>query len=295
MSSEESNNDGNIGHNSGAHAMRVETLPLGEVSVWQPAQELADDVQQIDIDNEREIIQESGQKVPLPARQREDGGVEVVAQAHILEALRDIGSSDPTVSVRIFPSMSDAAAFKLLSQNAEPGVVASPLARGQLLASAVKHFKTEAAAARGCGVAKSTISKRLDVIRAAKLLGDKVIVSRDIDQRSASWLMGAVGRGQKPDPDKFPYRVRLLAAIETMPKGSAKQVFHALRRAIKDEVSAKPRKGVTSLAHGGTPIGELRRMKNGDLRISLLGVGQIGAEDLAAILRDAIGTARRNG
>jgi len=295
MRSEESNKDGNIGHNSGVNAMRVETLPLSKIIVWQPAQDLANDVQPLDIDNEREVIQESGQKAPLPAREREDGRVEVVAQAHILTALEDIGSSDPTVSVRIFPSMSDAAAFKLLSQNAEPGVVASPLARGQLLASAVKHFKTEAAAAQGCGVAKSTISKRLDVIRAAKLLGDKVIVSRDIDQRSASWLMGAVGRGQKPDPDKFPHRVRLLAAIETMPRGSAKQVFLALRRAIKDEVSAKPRKGVTSLAHGKTPIGELRRMKNGDLRISLLGVGQIGAEDLAAILRDAIGTARRDG
>lgn len=295
MKIDKSNSGGNIGHNSGVNVVRIETLPLDKITVWQPAQELANDVQPLDIDNEREVIQESGQKVPLPARQREDGCVEVVAQAHVLHALRDIGSSDPTVSVRIFPSMSDAAAFKLLSQNAEPGVVASPLARGQLLASAVKHFKTEAAAAQGCGVAKSTISKRLDVIRAAKLLGDKVIVSRDIDQRSASWLMGAVGRGQKPDPDKFPHRACLLAAIETMPKGSAKQVFHALRRAIKDEVSTKPRKGVTSLAHGGTPIGELRRMKYGDLRISLLGVGQIGAEDLAAILRDAIGTARRNG
>ena len=182
MRREELNAEGNIGHNSGINAMRVETLPLDKITVWQPAQELADDVQQIDIDNEREIIKESGQKVPLPARQREDGCVEVVAQAHVLHALRDIGSSDPTVSVRIFPSMSDAAAFKLLSQNAEPGVVASPLARGQLLASAVKHFKTEAAAAKGCGVAKSTISKRLDVTRAAKLLGGKVTVARDIDQ-----------------------------------------------------------------------------------------------------------------
>ncbi len=295
MKTDESNSGGNIGHNSGVNAMRVETLPLGKITVWQPAQELANDVQPLDIDNEREVIQESGQKVPLPARQWEDGCVEVIAQAHVLQALRDIGSSDPTVSVRIFPSMSDAAAFKLLSQNAEPGVVASPLARGQLLASAVKHFKTEAAAAKGCGVAKSTISKRLDVIRAAKLLGDKVIVSRDIDQRSASWLMGAVGRGQKPDPDKFPHRVRLLDAIGTVPQGSAKQVFAALRRVIKDEAKVKPKKGITGLTYGETSIGEMRRMKNGDLRISLVGVGQIGAEELAAILRDAIGTARRNG
>ena len=118
---------------------------------------------------------------------------------------------------------------------------------------------------------------------------------RDIDQRSASWLMGAVGRGQKPDPDKFPHRARLLAAIRTMPRGSAKQVSAALRRVNKDEVQIKRRKGITGLTYGETPIGEMRRMKNGDLRISLVGVGQIGADDLAAILRDAIGAARRNG
>lgn len=80
MRSEESNKDGNIGHNSGVNAMRVETLPLSKIIVWQPAQDLANDVQPLDIDNEREVIQESGQKAPLPAREREDGRVEVVAQ-----------------------------------------------------------------------------------------------------------------------------------------------------------------------------------------------------------------------
>ncbi|QFI62665.1 hypothetical protein D0Y83_04780 [Qipengyuania flava] len=295
MKSEISNSHGEIGHNSGANAMRIETLPLGKVVVWEPAQDLADDVQQIDIENEREINLASGQRAPLPARLRDDGCIEVVAQAHVLKALESAEKSDAMVSVRIFPKMSDAAAFKLLSQHAEPGAVASLLARGQLLASAVKHFKTEAAAADGCGVAKSTISKRLDVIRSAKLLGDKVIVLRDIDQRSASWLMSAVGRGQKPNPDKFPHRARLLDAIETVPRGSAKQVFAALRRAIKEEAQAKPRKGITGLTYGETPIGELRRMKNGDLRISLVGAGQVGAEDLVAILREAIAAARREG
>ena len=90
------------------------------------------------------------------------------------------------------------------------------------------------------------------------------------------------------------HREKLLQAIDALQPGNAKQAFAALRKALKDDLPAKQRKGVTLLIFRGSAIGELRRKPNGDLRLEFRNVGEIEAEELAAITREAISSARRS-
>lgn len=296
-----SNPASGIGHNSGNARAQIRRLAVSDIEIWEPAKEQAGDLPKDDLALQIELILEVGQPRPLPARERADGLIEVVSGAHIISAIEHCNLVEParelTVELRIFQSLNDDAAYRLLAQDAEPGVRASPFARALLFDRAVKHFGSEAKAAVACKVAKSTISKNRDVTRAAKALGNKITVRRDIDQRSAMWLMTHLGRYPKngvPDPAPV-HREKLLQAIDALQPGNAKQVFAALRKALKDDLPAKQRKGgVTPLIFCGSTIGELRRKPNGDIRLEFRNVGEIEAEELAAIAREAISSARRS-
>ena len=288
------------GHNSGSARVQIKRVAIADIGIWEPAKEQAGDLPKDELALQIELIREVGQPRPLPARERADGRIEVVSGAYIISAIENCNllglRPELKVELRIFQSLNDDAAYRLLAQDAEPGVRASPFARALLFDRAVKHFGSETKAAAACKVAKSTISKNRDVTRAANALGDKIIVRRDIDQRSAMWLMTHLGRHPNNGaPDAVPvHREKLLKAIDALEPGTATQVFAALRKAMKDDLRAKQRKGVTSLMFRGSTIGELRRKPNGDLRLEFRNVGEIEAEELAAITREAISSARRS-
>ena len=300
MGKQVSNAASGIGHNSGSAGPQITQWAVSDIEIWEPAQEQASDLPKDKLALQIALIREVGQPRPLPARERADGRIEVVSGAHIVSAVEHCNLLEPDrefkVALRIFQSLTDDAAYRLLAQEAEPGPQASPFARALLFDRAVKHFGSEAKAAAACKVAKSTTSKTRDVTRAAKALGDKIIVRRDITQRSAMWLMTHLGRHPKngvPDPAPM-HREKLLQAIDALQPGNAKQAFAALRKALKDDLPAKQRKGVTPLIFRGSAIGELRRKPNGDLRLEFRNVGEIEAEELAAIAREAISSARRS-
>ena len=300
MDKQVSNPASGIGHNSGSARAQITQWPVSDIEIWEPAQEQASDLPKDKLALQIALIREVGQPRPLPARERADGRIEVVSGAHIVSAVEQCNLLEPgrefKVTLRIFQSLNDNAAYRLLAQEAEPGPQASPFARALLFDRAVKHFGSETKAAAACKVAKSTISKNRDVTRAAEALGDKIIVRRDITQRSAMWLMTHLGRHpHNGAPDAVPvHREKLLQAIDALEPGTATQVFAALRKAMKDDLPAKQRKGVTSLMFRGSTIGELRRKPNGDLRLEFRNVGEIEAEELAAITREAISSARRS-
>ena len=288
------------GHNSGSARVQIKRVAIADIGIWEPAKEQAGDLPKDELATQIELILEVGQPRPLPARERADGRIEVVSCAHVVSAIEHCNLLEPDrelkVELRIFQSLNDDDAYRLLAQDAEPGVRASPFARALLFDRAVKHFGSETKAAAACKVAKSTISKNRDVTRAAKALGDKIIVRRDITQRSAMWLMTHLGRHpHNGASNAVPvHREKLLTAIDALEPGTATQVFAALRKAMKDDLPAKQRQGVTSLIFRGSTIGELRRKPNGDLRLEFKNVGEIEAEELAAITREAISSARRS-
>ena len=300
MGKQVSNAASGIGHNSGSAGPQITQWAVSDIEIWEPAQEQASDLPKDKLALQIALIREVGQPRPLPARERADGRIEVVSGAHIVSAVEHCNLLEPDrefkVALRIFQSLNDDAAYRLLAQEAEPGPQASPFARALLFDRAVKHFGSEAKAAAACKVAKSTISKNRDVTRAAKALGDKIIVRRDITQRSAMWLMTHLGRHpHNGASNAVPvHREKLLTAIDALEPGTATQVFAALRKAMKDDLPAKQRQGVTSLIFRGSTIGELRRKPNGDLRLEFKNVGEIEAEELAAITREAISSARRS-
>ena len=289
-----------IGHNSSSTQVQIRRWAVEDVEIWEPAKEQAGDLPKDELATQIELILEVGQPRPLPARERADGRIEVVSCAHVVSAIEHCNLLEPDrelkVELRIFQSLNDDDAYRLLAQDAEPGVRASPFARALLFDRAVEHFGSETKAAAACKVAKSTISKNRDVTRAAKALGDKIIVRRDITQRSAMWLMTHLGRHpHNGASNAVPvHREKLLTAIDALEPGTATQVFAALRKAMKDDLPAKQRQGVTSLIFRGSTIGELRRKPNGDLRLEFKNVGEIEAEELAAITREAISSARRS-
>lgn len=300
MDKQVSNTMPGIGHNSSSARVQIKRVAIADIEIWEPAKEQASDLPKDELATQIELILEVGQPRPLPARERADGRIEVVSGAYIISAIEHCNLLEPDrelkVELRIFRSLDDDAAYRLLAQDAEPGVRASPFARALLFDRAVKHFGSEAKAAAACKVAKSTISKNRDVTRAAKALGNKITVRRDIDQRSAMWLMTHLGRHLKngaPDPAPV-HREKLLQAIDALQPGRAKQVFAQLRKALQDDLPGRQRKGVTPLIFRGSTIGELRRKPNGDLRLEFKNVGEIEAEELAVIAREAISSARRS-
>lgn len=281
-----------IGHNSG-FTSRVQIVPLAKIEIWLPAQEQANDVLPDVIEEEVGILAEAGQRAPVPARRRSDGRIEVVASAHVVTAVSRYIELNPErrdgVEVRVFERLDDAAAYRLLAQQIEPAYAASSLARGQFYMRAVEQFGNEAEAAKACRTSKASVSKNLDVVRACAIVGDKVLIRRDIAQRPASWLMGVVGRepdgSDAPDPAA---RSTVLAALDHLDVAPASRIFAALRAATKIET---PRRAGSVLSHGGREIGHVRHKKDGAIRIDLDDLGDTELEIVVELIREKLASA----
>lgn len=216
----------------GHPVIRLQTVAVESLSVWEPAQEQSSDCHSDTLQTEADIISVAGQRVPVPAREREDGRIEVIGKAHIVNAIRRYNQQHPDaivgVQVRVYRSCSDEQAFGLLAQDTEPGHEPSSLARGQLFMRAIAQFGGIEEAAGKCRVSKAAVSKNLDVARCIPIVGAKVQVQRDISQRDATWVMQVVGReADGSDAPDQGVRSAVLTHIATAEVAPAKKLFDA--------------------------------------------------------------------
>lgn len=296
------NDRGRIGDNSkadpGQPAIQIQTVAVESLSVWEPAQEQANDCHPHTLQTEADIVSVAGQRVPVPAREREDGSIEVIGKAHIVDAVRRYNQqhSDAVVGVqvRVYRSCSDEQAFGLLAQDAEPGHEPSSLARGQLFMRAIARFGGIEEAAAKCRVSKAAVSKNLDVARCIPIVGEKVQVQRDISQRDATWVMQVVGReADGSDAPDQGVRSAVLTHIATAELAPAKKLFAALRTVVSGSAAARPRKGQLSLVHEGREIGTVLPKKGGVVVINLVGTGDVELDTVMALVREAMELTRR--
>jgi len=144
--------------------------------------------------------------------------------------------------------------------------------------------------AQHLGVHKSTISRRLDVVRAIDILGDRIVVKRDVRQRDASWFVQTIGRepglADAPDPDMA---AKVLVVASSLPPMHAKPLFAELRAAAKAE---RPQPNLTPLAHAGHAIGSIRRKSGDKIRIDLTDAGDVELDTLIDLLREALARVR---
>jgi hypothetical protein len=287
-----------LGHNQPPLDTGLVTVALDELSVWPVAQEQADDVTEDVIDVEVAILAEAGQRVPLSARQTENGQIEVVAAAHVLTAIRRHNELYPEkplkVEVRVLQMRNAATPFRTLAQQIEPSHAASSLARGRFYLHAVAAFGDEAAVAKHCRVSAGAISKNLDVVRAHAHVKDKVLIARDISQRDGMWLMKVIGRDDAGTKAKdAEARANVLAAIAALPATNplpAAKLFAQLRTA---ERGAKASKADRWLHHGDRAVARMRVKKGQIVGIDLADVGDIELDTLMGIIREELASARR--
>ena len=267
------------------------------LEVWEPAGEQANDIDQVTIETVVQDLDGFGQHAVVTARELRGGKIQVVAKAYLVRAIRLANELKPDplrkVEVRVFATMSDEDAYRVLGQDVEQGPQPSSLARGQFMDSAVKHFGSEADAARGLRIAKSTISKNLDVVRCLPHVGEKVEVHRDISQRDAIWLMQIVRRADDGAGAADPDMQLVRDAIKTMKVMPAKKVFAGLRAALKATEPKKPRKNVVPIINGAGEIGTVKKLRDGRVTIELIRAGDIPLQDLMSLVEGAIAQTRQ--
>lgn len=171
-----------IGHNSGMNLATSPTnntksgpisVSVDKVVVWSAAAAQAADMQQFEMDQEVEVLKTSGQRMPVIVRRSADDRFEAIGRAHLVHVVKEHNRRFPTASMDIdihIMRLDDSAAFRLAAQELEPGTTVSSYARGCFFAQALERHRTEQDTALRCRVAKSTVSKNLDVYRAVSCL-----------------------------------------------------------------------------------------------------------------------------
>lgn len=276
-----------------AGATGVVSVPPAMVTIWAHATHQVDDVDADDVEREADIIETSGQFMPALGRRLADGTIEVIGRSYLVTAVLAYNNRHPEkpidlkIDVRTFD---EEAAFRLVAMELGETPRISAWDRGRFYHAAIEQFGSEAAVAQHLGVHKSTISRRLDVVRAVDMLGDRIVVKRDVRQRDASWFVQTVGREpdltDAPDAEAADKVMAVAASLDPMP---AKSLFAALRAAVKAD---RPQPDVTPLAHAGHAIGTIRRKSGGPIRIELTDVGDVELEALVDLLRDALARVR---
>lgn len=240
-----------IGHNQ--PPAEFISLPVDQLDIWPPAKEQADDHGDHEVEEEVEIIEDSGQRKRVVVRQLQNGRFEVLAGAHIVSAVaryNEAHSDQPrqvAVQVRV---MDDKQAFHLLALDVI-GHRTSPLARSRFFAAAIGTCGGVTEAAKMCRVSKAAISKHNAVAKAADLLAGKAVDPRSLGQRDAAWLvqqMETCGQEQREAAEH---------AIEAVEIGKVSKVLKQLRAALAptEPVWSGNRR---TLAVEGRAIGEVR-------------------------------------
>lgn len=292
-----------IGHNSQGSADPIATedhpisgarVSVEEIGIWAPIAARADDMTDADLDGEIQLLKDFGQRLPVVVRLLKNGRYEAVLRSHLVRVVREHNSRpdhEPLdVEVQV-TRMDDSLAFRHAAQELEPGADVSSLARSRFFDEAVRAQRSQKKAAQVCRISEAALSKILDVGRAAKIIGDKVTITRDISQRDATWLMELVGRDKKTLSDLHQEnRTLIRSTLDAMEPKLAKAVFAELRAVFKP---AKQRKGFHPLTHEGTDIGHLLRSSKGLIKIELKAAGDIEPDVLADLIGNAIGEARR--
>lgn len=258
------------------------------------------DLDPAELEHQVELMAQHGQRRPVIVRPvvGRPGTFESIGDAWVVAVVTAYAASYPDSAAEVqveVRDLTDEEAFLIVGRELEAAPQATSYDRGVFYGAAVARFGSEVEAARACGTTKSSVSKNLDVVRAAEALGDKVVVRRDVSQRDAMWLMGVVGRnGDGFDVEDGETRERVLAAIEQLEPGPAKKVFATLRAALRTE---KPRRGVTVLMHGGREIGQVRHTtKGGPIRVDLVAeAGDLELDIVVDLIREELAKARRAG
>lgn len=270
-------------------ATGISMIPVNALVVWNHAAHQPNCLNAEDIEREIDILETSGQLTPAVGRRLADGTTEVIGRSYLVEAVQAHNDRHPNAPIDLkvdIRLLDEEAAFRLVAQEMNETPRISAWDRGRFYSAAIAQFGSEAAVARELGVHKSTISRRLDVVRTVDLLADKLIVPRDVRQREASWFVQIAGRAfdcsDAPDPEMARHLLATAADLEPM---QAKPLFAALRAAVKAET---PSPEVTSLAHDGHPIGSIRRKAGGPIRIDLTDAGDVELDTLIELLRVAL-------
>jgi hypothetical protein len=298
----EAHGHASIGHNSNGsdaassvtQGKSVKALPPEHIAILPAIVGSVEEAIASDLTEEVEILKTDGQRLPVIVRPLPGGQYEAVVRAGLVAVILEHNRRYPDdvrdVAVQVSP-LSDEDAFRHAANEIAPASEASSYARGWFFNAALDHYRTAEEVAHVCRVSKAAVSKNLDVYRAVAVLGDKILVKRDVSQRAASWLMGVIGRvGDGSDAPSEDQRTTVLHALEQMPPGSATKVFAGLRASVK---TSKPRRNEALLKHKGVCIGTLRPTSHGGVRIDLPNADDVPANDLATIIQEALAALRR--
>ena len=287
-----------IGHNSGNGASETRTstnlVDADLVDVWLPNEAQFDEAFASDLTEEVQLLETVGQRAPVVVRKTGDRYEAITRIKNLAIVLKHNESrdSDPLKLQVTVHAFDDDKAYHAVALEQDSSIVGSVYSRASFFAAAVKNFGSAKAAAETLKVSEAALSKSLDVMRAANVLKNKILIPKDITQRDAAWLMAIVGRSPKgsdvADPEK---REAVLQAIKAMEGLSAKAAFKELKKAAGDGPARKLR-ATHALEHDGTSIGSLQRGKAGRLMIKLENVGDIEPQAIADLIRQAISDAR---